>query len=363
VNILFCVYHDLDSEERSRELFNVFCQLGNVDVVSRTKTITMHDKNMKAVSAQGYLSFLRLSILMIMSSDYDLFVLHDNYGSLLIPFIRLFKHGKPIVFDSSEFYPLYELRDKHLPFTIKLKAYLLALGEKCFVRNADAVIAANIERASAMKRCYKVESNILIYDNLHRIEEGYNLQHCEEKYSSILEPHKFLILNAGGIFDDRYIYEIADAVVNLGDEFRLVVVGGGVKKEISEFQRRYQNSANIRYLGFVPRNELKFLIQRSDVCFSGFKPVSLNNTYCASGKTYESLMEGTPILCSENPPLKRLCTDFGVGISSNNFVAAIQKMRLDYASFKNNALAFSDKVDYAHRGILLVNAIKDRLGI
>ena len=74
-------------------------------------------------------------------------------------------------------------------------------------------------------------------------------------------------------------------------------------------------------------------------------------------------MEGTPILCSENPPLRKLCTDFGVGISSNNFVAAIQEMRLDYAFFKNNALAFSDKVDYAHRGIQLLNAIKDSLGI
>jgi uncharacterized protein YhbP (UPF0306 family) len=44
-------------------------------------------------------------------------------------------------------------------------------------------------------------------------------------------------------------------------------------------------------------------------------------------------------------------------------VAAIQEMRLDYAFFKNNALAFSDKVDYAHRGIQLLNAIKDSLGI
>jgi len=319
--------------------------------------------NIRAFIANEYIDYIRLSISIIMHYSYDLFVLHDNYDSLLIPFIRLLHKNKPIVYDSSEFYPLYELRNKNLSFIIKMKSFILAICEKCFIRKADLIIAANAERASIMKKYYKIKKDITIYDNMHYIADEYNSIICEEKYSQLFNHGRFVILNAGGIANDRYIYEIADAVANLGDDYVLLIAGGGTDKEISQFEKKYMNIQNIKYLGFVPRSELKFLIQKVDICFTGFKPVSINNIYCASGKTYESLMEGTPILCSENPPLKRLCKDFDVGICCNNFASAIKQMRSNYEFYKKNALAFRYKINYSERRNRFINKLKVDLNI
>ena len=362
-HILFCVYHDLNSEERSKELLKILNQLGNVDIISRTKELPIRNNNIRAFYAGEYIDFIKSSIKKILNSKYDICVVHDNYGALLVPFIKIFQGNTKIIYDSSELYPIYELKTKAIPFVIKFKSYLLAVCEKLFIKKADLVIAANAERASFMKRYYKITKEIIIYDNIHFIDDEYDPIICEKKYSELFAKDKFAILNAGGIFNDRYIFELADAVREIGDDYLLLVVGGGVEREINRFKEKYEGNDTVRYLGFIPRIELKYLIQKSNLCFTGFKPISINNIYCASGKTYESLMEGTPILCSDNPPLAKLCNDLGVGIADNDFSSAIMKIRSDYDFYKKNAVSFKDKIDYWGRYNQLIHEVKDALKI
>jgi len=363
MHILFCVYHNLNSEERSRELLEIFSELGDIDIVSRTPQLVGSNKHIKSVYASEYVEYIRASIKLVIRSRYDLFVLHDNYDSLLIPFIRGLHRNAKIIYDSSEFYPLYELANTVLPLIIKLKSCLLAVCEKWFIRKTDVVIATNRERASIMKRYYRIEKDIVVYDNMHYIVDEYNMIACEEKYSRFFNEGKFTILNAGGIAVDRYIYEISNAVADLGDDYMLLIVGGGDEGDIKQFANQYRDIDNIKYLGFVPRNELKFLIQKANVCFTGFKPTGVNNIYCASGKTYESLMEGTPILCSDNPPLRKLCSNFGVGIASNDFKSAVVQIRHEYETYKKNALLFKEKSNYLERHDQLICEIRSVLNI
>lgn len=339
MKILYCVYHNLETEERSAEVFEILKKIGYVDIVSCTKNIKGSD-DCKSIYATKYISYLKNCLLQIIKSDYDIISLHDNHDSILIPIIKL-KHRKQfVVYDSSEFYPVEDLYRINLRVIIKVKGYILREIERIFLRKADFVIAANYERAEAMKEYYKLKMLPYIYDNIHIIRGSYNEIECEKKYQSLFSKNTFTILNAGGIDKDRDIYEIAEAVMKLGKKYSLVVAGSATKDERERFERRYKDVDNIKYIGFVPRNHLKYLYQNSDVSFTAFKKSTMNNIFCASGKTYESIFEGTPIISSNNPPLKRLCEEYLVGIANDEYVDAIKEIHTNYNIYKSNVEKF-----------------------
>lgn len=366
MKILYCVYHNLETEERSAEIFEILKKIGSVDIVSCTQNIK-DSENYRCLYAKKYLSYLRVCLWQIIKYKYDIIALHDNYDSILIPIIRLKHRRQFVIYDSSEFYPVEDLHKIKLKGLIKIKGYILRKTEKIFLRKADFIIAANCERADAMREYYKLKMLPFVYDNIHIIRGSYNVAECESKYKSLFNKNEFTILNTGGVDQDRDIYEIAEAVIKLGKEYTLVVAGSSTKNEIEIFEKRYRNVDNIRYIGFVPRNHLKYLYQNSDVSFTAFKKSTMNNIYCASGKTYESIFEGVPIISSNNPPLKMLCEKYLVGIANDDYVDAIKKIHTNYNIYKSNVEKFRNNYNSEEKKnnllVEIVTAYKSQCGL
>ena len=70
-----------------------------------------------------------------------------------------------------------------------------------------------------------------------------------------------------------------------------------------------------------------------------------NNLYCASGKLYEFVLDGLPVVTTENPPLTDLCESFKFGIADNGYSDAIKSIKSNYDFYKGNVVIYKEKAD------------------
>jgi len=132
---------------------------------------------------------------------------------------------------------------------------------------------------------------------------------------------------------------------------QLIIVGAkenGAEEKL-QLLLEENNIHNVHYLGFVKREELKYLMEKSVITISAFAMDTLNNINCASGKVYEGLFLGKPLLAGINPPLKHLCENHQIGVSTEDFYEGCKIILENYAYYMENVKKFVELLDYDHR--------------
>ena len=353
--IVFGVYHDVNKEARSREMLECFCKVGKVDFVSYAAPQFLNETNNHIINKKSPLALIAFLLKMkkvIKQVKPEIILLHDNDCSALIPFIK--KHfPKAIIFyDSSELYISSPKKLFYMPngLLVYLKGLFTRFRKTCekkYLKYADFVFAANIERAEIMKDYFGLEEVPEVFDNIHRIDDEYNEKECIDKFDKYFSGDKFNIIFAGGINEERKTFDYIKSFKKLEEEkYNLVILGSASPKAKSMYDELVKDCSNINYLGFVSRAELRYCIKKSQASVVIFDEDSDNTKFCASGKCYESLFEGIPILASENPPLKRLCDVDGVGVSSNKYDLAIEKLYENYEQYVSAVEQYILKIDY-----------------
>jgi len=87
----------------------------------------------------------------------------------------------------------------------------------------------------------------------------------------------------------------------------------------------------------------------------------MNNKFCASGKIYEFVFEGLPVITTENLPLVDLVKRHHIGVSSDNYYNGIITIYKDYLYYKENVLSFAKRIDVDINNQQLVKLIKERI--
>jgi hypothetical protein len=360
MKIMFIVYHDIRTNARSQEILECSKKIGYTFFVSYSKLI--HEKNYNFIltgrGKRNYFTFIRDSIKAIKTKRPDIVILHDNYTALILRWILKYRKNIFIIFDSSELY--INVKPKSLKMLI---AYHMNYFEKKYLKYADIVIAPNIERANIMKHYYKLNRLPIVFNNIHRINDNYNILECNKKYGKYFNDGAFCIVYGGGIGKQRMTYVLANAVCTLGSNYRLLIVGRSNKAEKKKIDLmiRNRNYKNIFYLGFISRNEWRFLLNQAKVSVVAFTKDTVNNKYCASGKLYESLFEGTPLLTSDNPPLKRICDDYQIGVSTRDFAEGILELEKKYDFYCDNVNSYIKNLNVERRLDHLVKVVKERI--
>lgn len=362
--VMFIVYHDLKNEARSQEILQLAQNLGETTLVTYSGPDKCNDKCRIIETGKGerkYLSFIIRSIIEINKNKPDIIILHDNYTAVLINYIKRFFKNTTIIYDSSELY--IDIKPKSLKGFI---AQYLNVCEKKYLKKVDIVIAANKERAEIMQEYFNLKEMPIIFDNIHKIDEAYSLDKCRKQYGSIIKKDLFNILYAGGISEKRMTYELVDAVGELNkieEKFNLIVLGDATEKEKEKFKKFILDKkyTNIEYAGFIPRSEFKYLLQEVQISVSIFSQDIINNINCASGKLYESLFEGAPVLTSENPPLKRICSDEKIGVSTENFKEGLKELYNNYNIYRENVKKYIKRINYYSRVEELAQQVKEKL--
>lgn len=360
MKVMFIVYHDIKTEARSQEILECATKLGETILVSYSKP--SKDINCKSIitgkGKRKYFTFIKESIKAIKRESPDIVILHDNYTALILRWLKKHRKNIYVIFDSSELY----IDRKPRNFKTFISSHM-SYFEKKYLKFADVVIAANIERANLMQKYYKLNEVPIVFDNIHRIDDNFDILECETKYSHLFKDDTFNIVYGGGIARQRLTFELAEAVGKLGNKYRLIIIGKSSKddKELLNSMLKEKQYSNIFYVGFISRSELRYMFNKAHISVSIFAKDYLNNIYCASGKLYESLFEGTPILVSDNPPLKRICKDFKVGVSTNEFTKGIIELKKNYDYYCENVQTYTSRIDVKGRIDNLARALKKRI--
>ncbi len=361
MKVMFIVYHDIKVEARSQEILEVAKNLGSETVfVSYSKPFD--EGSCKCIltgkGKRNYFSFIKNSIKAIKNENPDIIILHDNYTAVILRWLHKYRKKIFVIYDSSELY--IDRKPKSLKTFIAMH---MNYFEKKYLRYANIVIAANVERAEIMKNYFHLNVTPIVFDNAHKIDDLYDTQACDKKYDKFFSDDAFCVLYGGGIGKPRMTFELAKAVGNLGNNYRLIIAGQSSESEKKQLYSmiKSNNYNNIFYLGFIPRNEWRYLLKKSEISVSVFTQDTVNNINCASGKIYESIFEGTPILTSENPPFKRICKNYGVGVSTIDFTNGILELQKNYQSYRKNVESYAKNLNVEDRIDLLIKTLKEKI--
>lgn len=351
--ILYSVYHDLALEERSHEVFLALEQIPNYQMIVNSlgeftsakekETLTFIPKKIKYFGILRLFDFWGLTKKLIRKYNPSIVVIHDD--AVLVRYIKKHYPDIKIIYDQSEL----EI-DRRVT---GIKTFFLKLcdwyGRKA-VKLCDLFIAASEERAEISKQYFGFDYDYITFNNMHRIADDDIGNEFEKKYSHVFSKGIDVITYGGGIAIDRGTFDLIDAVK--GDSSKYLIVAGSAWNNFPKFKQKLKNELinNVEYIGYVSRREWAYILSKSSASVVFYdKNISMNFKYCASGKGYESLFLGVPIICSDNPPLVSLCKDYKCGVCGTNMRDATKKLFENYEYYKENARIFSSLVDYESR--------------
>jgi glycosyltransferase involved in cell wall biosynthesis len=182
------------------------------------------------------------------------------------------------------------------------------------VKHADLIICANEERAELMAEHYGFKRRPLVVRNIPPEPEGELDLPRELKDRLQKKPGETLLVYQGDISFKRGLGRILEVIPILPDNFRLVIIGGGIDAErVLTEAERLGIKERITYLGRVPRFFLHSLLVCCDVGLICYPYEGLNNIYCAPNKIFEYAHAGLPIVATDQPSLKRLIETYSLG--------------------------------------------------
>jgi glycosyltransferase involved in cell wall biosynthesis len=152
----------------------------------------------------------------------------------------------------------------------------------------------------------------------------------EEDETPVLENlgEEFTISYVGTIGRAHGLSIVLDAAPKL-DDVRFVIVGDGAEREALETQAAELD--NVTFTGRRPKEEVPYILQKSDVALVHLKPREIFETVIPS-KLLESMAAELPVILGVRGEAKRILTDADAGIAiepddSDELVSAAERLR------------------------------------
>ena len=338
MNILLVSFGDYDYDGRLRELCKVFSSIGELYVICRS-SFGVDNPNYSIYKGNSYYQFIKFA------SRYSKYaqkfniqiIVLDNRKSI-IPGLIIRKKCRInyVIQDCRE---LYFAKD-----TKRIASKIGCIIERPSIKKANIIICANNYRADIMKKEYRLSKTPIVFENLRKLEysSDVDIEALSIEYSSIIKNDEYRVIATAGCDIHRLNDVLVKNIKFVKHKVRLIMVGDSFESDVSKIKDIIHELglSNVNYLGRVNQNQLKFLIQNSHVGVVNYGQYDLNNKYCASGKLFEFIYEGIPVVTTTNPPLMDICNSFSVGIADDAFNSGIDKILDNYDYYVEKVVQF-----------------------
>jgi len=359
MNIFFISYGVWDYDGRLRQLAKVANKIGKTTIISRMKnSVSNKQKSHIRLYYNSFLVFIIRSIVeSIKLKKIDILFVDNRKAIIPSLFIIMLKKPKKVILDVRELYLPHE--------AVNLSSKVGCFFEGKMIKKADILISANKYRSLFMKNYYKLRQLPLVYENIRKLEWTKDITNhkLDDKYKNIFSKNTFKIISSSGCSISRTNDKLVKAMAILGKDYELLLVGGGTKKDLTTILEiiKENNLKNIHIIDLVGEHELKYLISNSHIGIVNYHQNDSNNKYCASGKIFEFLFEGKPVVTTDNIPLKDFCLNYGIGISDNMYANGILEIKQKYDKYVDIVMKYISQIDVQQNNDALVNGIKERL--
>lgn len=327
MKILMVSYTDVNYDGRTRALFNVFSKIGNVKCFIRKGN---NSKGMVTCDV-SYPRFI-FEVLKYAKTmkKIDILVLDNRKATVPGLLIKEFINPCFVIQDCRELYIFNEVK------TISSK--IGCIFEKKMSKIADIVICANKERAKIMKEIYSLSKLPITYENLRKLKYESNnaLLEAKNKLDIHIHDDEVKIISSSGCSIERTNDILVKSLSNVQKKCCLFLVGKYTQAEKQAILKIAKDNKRDRViiLGQLNQTELKYLISKCDIGIVNYGQYDTNNRYCASGKLYEFIYEGMPVVTTTNPPLVRICQKYGIGISDDSYSNGINMVLNSYDTIR-----------------------------
>lgn len=362
MNILLISYGIKEYDGRLSELYKVAKQMGNVTLVCCGNNLSMvPEENIVEINSKKYLSprvyvafVYRCLQAAVKMKNIDILISDNLFAAIPSLLIRKLSNPTHIVQDVRELYSIKDITSKAGRLFCK---YEIALMHK-----ADVVMCANEQRADIMQDNYKLEEKPLVFENIRFLDGRFDSEKLDEKYAGYFN-YKVNIVSTGGVSVLRTTDKLVYAMSKLPKDYGLFIIGGGAsedKKIIQKIIDKYKLN-NVHLIEKIPLAELKYIVRRCDIGIVNYHKRDLNNKYCASGKVYEYLAEGLPIVTTENIPLKIFSEKYNLGAADDDFYNGIIKVSNSIDQYKERVTKYISSISVDKYNSKIANSVLDTL--
>lgn len=237
--------------------------------------------------------------------------------------------GLDLIYDMWEFYTFKE--------HTSVKSRLGTIFEAFIVKRADKVIVCNKYRARLVKLFYKVE-HISVIENFRILPSTLDSidRNIIEKLLHLNDDALHFLITNG--FSSQRNDQILLDCFSAHKGVTLTFMGSSTQSDsllLEELKHEF-DFTNIHFIESVPYKVLAKVIALFDCGVVNYSVKNLNNKYCASGKIYEFLALGLPVITSNNPSLKSILSKRAWGLSTSNFKDSLTYFISNHRLYKEN---------------------------
>jgi glycosyltransferase involved in cell wall biosynthesis len=176
--------------------------------------------------------------------------------------------------------------------------------EKRLMRNIDALIVVNQYVAQLFRERYG-DHPVTIVQNTPLLPSEDELRDEETNYwrsTYHLADTDVLLLFQGGITPERGLEECIQALSDLPERYKLILLGGGrIKTRLRQLAEDWQVSERVFMHDQVPPEDILWYTKQADIGLVMYKNTCQNNYYSTPNKVFEYMLAGIPTIASNHP--------------------------------------------------------------
>jgi len=251
---------------------------------------------------KGIIAFYLRALILAKNEKYDILHAHD-FDTLPLGVLLKKLHNSKLVYDAHDHYSsmIKDVVPEPIPTIVRIL-------EKILIRYTDGNIAATKDLGEAIFMPYKYEI-IMNAKNLNDFHIPYDeIVNFRQK---INPNNKFLIVYIGILKLWTPLPYIIEAVKRLDNVLLLIGGDGPHKAQILEMIKGYKN---IKYIGWVNKNEIPIYTCASDVIILPSNPNKEYTRVAVGNKIMEALAAGKPIIAGKNTAGERIVRECNAGL-------------------------------------------------